>query len=342
MKILITGAAGFIGYHTAQRLLSEGHDVVGVDALAQSSDLELKLLRLAQLGIGAEALHANTPLSHGPFTFIRTDLKVRAVIVELCRRERFDQIIHLAAITGQARSRLTPANFFDDNVAATENVLEGARLGGVSHVFFASSSIVHGAHAKAPLTEENDVDNPLSIYAASKRMAEILCYGYAQTFRIPVTVFRLFTVYGPWGRPDSPPMLFARDIVEGKPIKVLNNGFLVRDFTYIDDVVDGICSAIACPPNSKQNVPYALYNLGRSKPVALLSFIQALEASLGSTAQIDLDPASPYAQGEAVEMYADTTKLESQLAYSPVWDYEEAVPIFIQWFKENYKTTFNM
>ncbi len=343
MNILITGAAGFIGYHVAQRLINDGHQVYGVDNLANHYDVELKLLRLRLLGIGRDAATATTtPVSNGNFRFLRLDLKERQAVIALCQLEQFDLIIHLAAVTGAAHSKLDPNGFFDDNVSATQNVLEAAREANIGHVFFTSSAVVHGARAHAPQSEEDDVDSPMSIYAGSKRAAEILCYSYSQTFRIPVTVFRIFTAYGPWGRPDSVPMQIARDLIEGRPLHILNDGYLVRDFTYVDDIVDGIMAAIASPPYSTNGAPYALYNIGRSKPVSLLSFIQALETAMGRTARIEHDSATPSIYGEAVEQYADTTKLEHQLAYSPVWDYEEATPHFITWFCEHYGKSFNM
>ncbi len=343
MNILVTGVAGFIGYHVAQRLISDGHQVYGVDNLVDYGDLDMKLKRLSLMGIGEKALDATSvAIAAGNFCFLRMDLKDRDYTIDLCRHGKFELIIHLAAVTGVTRSRLEPASFFDNNVAATENVLEAARQCGVQHVFFSSSAVVHGARAHAPQSEEEDVDSPLSVYAGSKRAAEILCYSYAQAFKLPITIFRFFSAYGPWGRPDSAPMQLARDIVEGRPIRVINDGFLVRDFTYVEDIVDGIMAAIASPPYSNFGAPYALYNIGRSKPVSLLTFIQAIETSLGRSAHVEIDSTSPFSHGEAAELYADTAKLERQLAYSPVWDYEEAMPLYIQWFNEHYGRSFNM
>ncbi len=344
MNILITGAAGFIGFHVAQRLLSEGHKVYGVDSLPDNKEQELKLMRLRLLGIGREALTATaTPAIKGNFRFLRLDLRDRESVISLCMMEKFEHIIHLAAEAGAGRSLREPASFFDNNVLATENVLEAARQGGAEHLFFASSSVVHGARSHAPQSEEDDIDSPLSMYAGSKRAAEILCYTYSQAYKLPVTVFRFFTAYGPWGRPDSVPMMLARDITEGRSIRVLNDGYLVRDFTYVDDIVDGISAALASPPLSNfGSAPYALYNIGRSKPVTLLSFIQALETSLGLAAHIEYSSETPFSIGECVEIYADTSKLERQLAYSPVWDYEEATPHFITWFREHYGVSFTM
>ncbi len=343
MNILITGIAGFIGYHVAGRLLEYGHKVYGIDNLSDSGDLIMKVNRLALLGIGDEAFSAiDSPLEFGSLRFRRMDLRDREALAELCAQENFELIIHLAAVAGIGRSKEDPAGFFDNNVLATENVLEAARLSKVQHVFYSSSAVVHGINAHAPLTEEDDVDTPLNMYAGSKRAAEIICYAYAKTFKLPITIFRFFTAYGPWGRPDSLPMKLARDIVEGTPVPVINEGHLVRDFTYVDDIVDGITTAISSSPFSHFGVPYSLYNIGRSAPVPLLSFIQALETAFGRTAHIQLLPDSPYEHGVATEVYADTSKLEQELAYSPEWDYEEAIPHFVDWFSEHYGRSFTM
>ncbi len=343
MNILLTGIAGFIGFHITRRLLEYGHSVYGVDNLADHGDYSLKMLRLAQLGIGEDALTATeTPLECGLLRFRRMDLRERQPLTKLCMQEGFELIIHLAAVAGVKRSMEAPAEFFDNNVCGTENVLEAARLSKVQHVFFSSSAVVHGINAHAPLAEEDDVDSPLNMYAGSKRAAEIICYAYAQTFKLPITIFRFFTAYGPWGRPDSLPMKLARDIVEGTPVPVINEGHLVRDFTYVDDIVDGITAAIANPPYNRFGAPYALYNIGRSEPVPMLSYLQALETAFGRTAHVQLMPDSPYEHGVATEVYADTTKLEQNLAYSPVWDYEEAMPYFVEWFREHYGTSFSM
>ncbi len=343
MNILLTGIAGFIGYHVARRLLNDGHSVYGIDNLSDNGDLGMKLCRLSQLGIGEEAFNAlDAPLEVGALRFHYADLRNREILTGICMQERFDLIIHLAAVAGVARSKQDPADFFDNNVYATENVLEAARLSGVAHVFFSSSAVVHGINAHAPQTEEDDVDSPLNMYAGSKRAAEIISYAYSKAFRMPITIFRFFTAYGPWGRPDSIPMLIARDIVEGNPVTVINDGQLVRDFTYVDDIVDGIMTAITSPPFTHFGVPYSLYNIGRSEPVPMLSFIQSLETAFGRTAHVQLLPDTPYEHGVAAEVYANTAKLEQELAYSPEWDYEEATPYFVEWFREHYGTSFTM
>ncbi len=343
MNILLTGIAGFIGYHIAKRLLDDGHQVYGIDNLCDRDDLGMKMNRLALLGIGEEAFTAyEAPLELGALRFRYMDLRDREGLIALCMQEKFDHIIHLAAVAGVVPAKKDPAGFFDNNVYATENVLEAARLSKAEHVFFSSSAVVHGINAHAPQTEDDDVNTPLNMYAGSKRAAEIICYAYAKTFRLPVTIFRFFTAYGPWGRPDSIPMKVARDIMEGTPVPLINEGHLVRDFTYVDDIVEGIISAITTPPFSHFGVPYTLYNIGRGEPVTMLSFIQALETAFGRTAHIELKPDSPYEHGIATEVYADITKLQQELAYSPEWEHEEAMPLFVSWFEEHYGKSFTM
>lgn len=343
MKVLVTGAAGFIGYHTINRLISDGHTVVGIDNLCQPSTHALKLARLSLLGIDTSAISVEQALQSnlGSFEFILMDILDREAVQKLCIEREFDCIVHLAAHAGTKASITRPTEFFDVNTIGTQNMLEAARLSNTHHFFFSSSYVVHGARAQSPLKEDDDVDTPMSMYAASKRNAELLCYTYSHAYKLPVTIFRFFTAYGPWGRPDSKPMHIAHALATGEPITLLNDGYLVRDFTYIDDIIDGMVMALNTPPSSGR-IPYALYNIGRSKPIPMLSFIQTLEVAMGKTAKIERDPASPLTKGESVEMYADTGKLENELAYSPVWDYEEAAPLFARWFLENYNVTFNM
>ena len=343
MKILITGAAGFIGYHMTKHLLETGQEVIGIDNLCDNKDLSIKRMRLSLLGLNPEQAASGTEVTgNDGLRFIRMDVLNRKAISELCQKEGFDAIIHLAALTGAAKARTNPAEFYETNVTGTINMLEAARQQGVQHFFFSSSSCVYSALANSPMTEEDHVDTPLNMYAASKRSAELICYSYAKAYGVPVTVFRLFSVYGAWARPDSIPMQLAHRIMKGSEIRVLNNGHIIRDFTYIDDLLEGTDAALDSQPFSISGVPYALYNVGRGKPVSFLSFIQALEYSLSSTATVVLDPATPLVLGEREEMYADTSKLERELAYSPVWDYEEAIPLFAEWFLENYNKTFRM
>lgn len=343
MKILVTGAAGFIGYHAAAHLSNAGHSVFGIDNLCDNRDLELKRIRLSLLGIdAAKADSSDTLQGNQNIRFQCIDILNRDSVDTLCRQESFDAIVHLAALTGSNQAKRNPSAFCDTNITGTANMLESARCYGVQHFFFSSSSAVYSALANAPLTEEDHVDTPLNMYGASKRAAELLCYSYAKSYGIPVTVFRLFSVFGPWARPDSIPMQLANRIMKGSHIRILNNGHIIRDFTYIDDILAGMDAALANQPFNISGVPYSLYNVGRGKPVPFLSFIQALEYSLGHNIEVVLDPTSPLNYGERVEMYADTSKLERELAYSPVWDYEEAIPLFADWFLEHYNKSFKM
>lgn len=343
MKILITGAAGFIGFHAVNHLLDKGHSVIGIDNLCDNRDLSIKTQRLKLLSVTAD----NFEYSHeypgkDGFRFIRLDVLDKKSIDTLCRDESIDTIIHLAALTGATTARLNPTAFYETNVTGTMNMLESARRHGVQHFFFSSSSCVYSNQATAPLQEEDHVDTPLNMYAATKRSAELLCYSYSKSYGIPVTVFRLFSVFGPWGRPDSIPMQLAHRIMKKAEIRILNDGHIVRDFTYIEDLLEGLDAALANQPYNITGAPYALYNVGCGKPVSFMSFIQALENSLNRNATIVLDAASPLQLGERIEMYADTSKLERELAYSPVWDYEEAIPLFADWFNENYGKTFKI
>lgn len=344
MKLLVTGAAGFIGFHTINRLINEGHSVVGIDDLCEPDTVALKKIRLSLLGINPEAIADARPVRStiAQFDFVKLDILNREQMLSLCHENRFDAIIHLAAVAGTAMSKKYPTAFYDINTTGTLNMLEAARLSNAKHFFFTSSSVVHGKLSKAPMSEQDDVDSPLSMYAGSKRAAELLCYTYAQSYNLPVTIFRLFNVYGSWCRPNSEPMRIAHSISVGTPVKVINDGYLVRDFTYVDDVVDGMIFALNTPSHKPGQSPYALYNVGRSTPVPYLSFIQSIEMALGIPAIIEQDTTDPFTLGEHVEMYADTTKLESELAYSPVWDYEEAVPLFARWFKDNYNVNFTI
>ena len=343
MKILVTGAAGFIGYHVTKRLLERGNKVVGIDNICNNKDLELKYARLSLLGIPAEELEPLKELTgNNGFRFLVMDILDTDSLNELCKRESFDIIIHLAALTGSATANMKPAKFYATNVTGTLNMLEVARLYGVQHFFFASSSTVYSALATSPLQEDDHVDTPLNMYASSKRSAELLCYTYSKAYGMPITIFRLFSVYGSWCRPDSVPMQLADRIMKGRRVRIMNNGHMVRDFTYIDDLLEGMEAAMTNQPYATNGVPYALYNVGRGKPVSLMAFTQAMEHSLGRNTEIQMDPTAPLIVGELVEMYADTSKLERELAYSPVWDYEEAIPRFAEWFLQHYGKTFHM
>ena len=343
MKALVTGAAGFIGFHVTSRLLSRGYKVVAIDNLCNNKDLELKYARLNMLGVSAGELEPLKEINGiNGFRFIMMDVLDTDSLNTLCKQESFDIIVHLAAMTGSATADMKPTAFHTTNVTGTMNMLEVARLYGVQHFFFSSSSTVYSALAQSPLHEDDHVDTPLNMYAATKRSAELLCYTYSKAYGMPITIFRLFSVYGPWCRPDSVPMQLADRIMKGRRIRIMNNGHMVRDFTYIDDLLEGMEAALSSQPYATNGVPYALYNVGRGKPVSLMAFTQAMEHALSRTTEVQMDPTSPLSVGELVEMYADNSKLERELAYSPVWDYEEALPRFADWFLEHYGKTFHM
>lgn len=343
MKILVTGAAGFIGEHLVARLLERGMDVVGLDNLFDNNDLDLKSLRLAQLGIDLHALTPGNECSgNDGLRMIHGDIMDREAMYALFEREMFDAVFHLAAVTGSYYPKNEPAFCYDTNVFGTTNVLDAARRFGVQHVVFASSSAVYDRQAVSPLTEDASADHPMGTYAAAKRAAELICYAYARQFSLPVTVFRFFNVYGVRGRKDSIPMQMLRNILENREIRIMNNGRIIRDFTYIEDTAEAMFSALGNPPLNVEGVPYDLLNIGRSRPTSLANFINAAAGYMGLKPQITIDPTSPLNHGEKEEVYADTEKLERVLAYSPVWNYEEALPELIDWFRQNYKVTFDM
>lgn len=343
MKVLVTGSAGFIGFHLINALLSRGDVVVGIDSLYDNGDLTMKLARLSLQGVDTAAITPGAEISGSMgYRFIQMDICDRPALHALAQQEGFDTIFHLAAVTGNYFAKKAPDLFADVNIYGTTSVLEAARKSHVKHVIFTSTAAVYGRDAVSPLTEHSDTTHPLSMYGASKRSAELMCYTYAQSYHIPVTVFRLFNAYGKWGRPDSIFMHAAQDILEGNQIKLLNDGYIVRDFTYIDDMVDGLLTAAAEPPYGDHGVPYEVYNIARSKPVQLAAIIEAMENVLGKKANVITLPDSTLTIGENPEIYASCQKLEDSLAYSPVWDYEKALEDFLDWFVKNYKVSFTM
>lgn len=317
MKILVTGAAGFIGMYTAKRLLEQGHKVVGLDNLNSYYEPELKQYRLAQL----------TPFEH--FTFVQLDLADRDGIAELFTSNKFDRVIHLAAQAGVRYSIENPFAYVDSNLVGMMTILEGCRNNNVKHLVYASSSSVYGMNDKMPFSEDDQVDNPVSLYAATKKANELMAHSYAKLYKIPVTGLRFFTVYGPAGRPDMAPWLFTEAILQDKPIKVFNHGKMMRDFTYIDDIVEGIIRIQDKAPNS--DIPYSLFNIGNNEPIQLSRFISAIEAATGKNAQktmLDMQP------GDVERTYADTARLESAVGYKPQTEIEQGIQKFVDWYKE--------
>ena len=332
MKILVTGAAGFIGARTAQRLLEQGHEVVGLDNLNDYYDVSLKQARLARL-------------AHARFRFEKLDLADEPAVAALFARERFARAVHLAAQAGVRYSLQNPHAYVRSNVSGTLNVLEGCRHHGVEHLAYASTSSVYGANTNMPFSVHNGVDHPLSLYAATKRANELMAHNYSALFKLPTTGLRFFTVYGPWGRPDMALFMFTRNILEGKPIDVFNHGHHARDFTYIDDIAEGVvraCERIAqpnpdwdsrAPDPASSFAPFLLYNIGNNQPVQLMRYIEVIEECLGRKAQMNLLPLQP---GDVPETYADIDDLVRDVGYRPATPIEVGVRKFVDWFCEYY------
>ena len=331
MKILVTGAAGFIGMHVAERLLAAGHQVTGLDNLNDYYDPALKQARLARL--------RDLP----GFAFQRLDLADGAGMRALFAAEGFERVVHLGAQAGVRYSLTNPQVYLDSNVTGTLNVLEGCRHHGVGHLVFASTSSVYGLNTRMPFSPHHGVDHPLSLYASTKRAGELLCHNYAALFGLPVTALRFFTVYGPWGRPDMSPMLFAQKMLAGQPIDVFNGGHHRRDFTYIDDIVEGVVRAFdqvatpdpawdsAAPDPATSRAPYRIYNIGNQSPVELLRFIGLLEENLGVKAQMNFLPLQP---GDVPDTLADCSDLERAVGFQPSTPIEEGVRRFVAWYRE--------
>ena len=311
MKVLVTGAAGFIGFHLVQRLLGRGDEVVGLDNLSDYYSVALKEARLAQV-------------RSDRFRFVRMDLADREALPALFAAERFDAVVNLAAQAGVRYSVENPWAYVDSNVVGFLNVLECCRHYPVRHLVYASSSSVYGGNEKTPFSEEDRVDDPVSLYAATKKSDELMAGCYAHLYGIPATGLRLFTVYGPWGRPDMSPMLFASAILAGKPVKVFNHGDMLRDFTYVDDIVEGMVRVLDRVPQKHE-----VFNIGCSNPVRLMDFISELERALGREAEKIMLPMQP---GDVYQTYADTTKLERELGYKPRVMLREGVDRFVTWY----------
>lgn len=317
LKYLVTGAAGFIGFYTAKRLLEQGHQVVGLDNLNDYYDPELKQYRLAQL----------TPFKD--FTFAELNLANREGMADLFYTEKFDRVIHLAAQAGVRYSIENPFAYVDSNLVGMMTILEGCRHNKVQHLVYASSSSVYGMNDKIPFSEEDQVDNPVSLYAATKKSNELMAHSYAKLYNLPVTGLRFFTVYGPAGRPDMAPWLFTEAILKGNPIKVFNHGKMMRDFTYIDDIVEGVIRIQEIIP--KNAIPYSLFNIGNNEPIQLSRFIAAIETATSKSAEkimLDMQP------GDVERTYANTARLEEAVDYKPKTEIEYGIQQFVDWYKE--------
>lgn len=328
MRILVTGAAGFIGFHTAKRFLEEGHSVVGIDSINSYYDPELKFARLNELGIGRQAETWGTPVQSGrypEFSFIRMKLEDRAAMESLFKKGCFDRVIHLAAQAGVRYSLDHPHEYIDSNIVGFLNILEGCRHGKVEHLVYASSSSVYGNSSEFPFKESANVDYPISLYAATKKSNELMAYTYSHLYGLKATGLRFFTVYGPWGRPDMAYFKFTKAILEGKPISVYNHGDLYRDFTYIDDIVEGISRIV----QKAQGETYKIFNIGNNNPIQLNHYIQVLETVLGKKAMINYEPMQP---GDVYRTGADISTLEHSVDWKPSTDISVGLASFFEWY----------
>ncbi|WP_186758645.1 NAD-dependent epimerase [Echinicola salinicaeni] len=344
MKVLITGMAGFIGFHLAKRLIGENHIIVGLDNINDYYDTNLKFGRLKELGFVESNIGYGKKVEssfRNNISFIQGSLEDKKCVDELFEIEQFDVVVNLAAQAGVRYSIENPLAYIDSNILGFTHILEACRYHDIKHLVYASSSSVYGANSKVPFSTSDTVDNPVSLYAATKKSNELMAHTYSHLYDIPTTGLRFFTVYGPWGRPDMALFLFTKAIIDGKPIKVFNNGDMMRDFTYIDDIIEGILRVINNPPKKKKSVeemnpstpPYKVYNIGNSKPVKLMDFVEAIENSLGVSAEKDFLPMQP---GDVPSTYADTSDLEKELGYKPNTALEIGVKKFVDWYQSFY------
>lgn len=334
MKILVTGAAGFIGFHTSKKLLDRGDEVVGIDNLNDYYDVSLKQDRLKQL------------TEYSTFEFLRLDLADREGIEALFQAHQFDRVINLAAQAGVRYSIENPRTYIDSNIVGFLNILEGCRHTKVPHLSYASSSSVYGANRKQPFAESDNVDHPVSLYAASKKSNELMAHTYSNLFDLPTTGLRFFTVYGPWGRPDMALFKFTKGIIEDQPIDIYNHGEMYRDFTYIDDIVEGVIRVNDKIPEpnpqwdglepdpSSSFAPYKVYNIGNASPVKLMDFVEAIENCIGKKAQKNMMDIQP---GDVPSTCADVSALKADLGFKPETSVQEGIQHFITWYKNYYQ-----
>ena len=334
MKVLVTGAAGFIGMHVAQRLLARGDEVVGVDNLNAYYDVALKQARLDLLA------------QHSGFRFVRLDIADTDAVGKLFRREGFQRVAHLAAQAGIRYSLDNPQAYVQSNLIGFVNVLEGCRYATVEHLVYASSSSIYGGNKKMPFSEHDNVDHPISLYAATKKSNELMAHTYSHLFGLPTTGLRFFTVFGPWGRPDMSYFKFTKAILEGRPIEVFNHGKMQRDFTYVDDIVEGVVRVLDRPPRAQpdfdamhpdpasSSAPFRIYNIGSHRPVDLMTFINVLEGALGREAEKEL---LPLQDGDVVATYAQTEALQAAIGFVPATSITEGIGRFVDWYRSYYR-----
>jgi len=330
MKVLVTGVAGFIGFHVSQALIARGDTVIGIDNLNDYYDVSLKEARLKALQVHANAKN---------FQFIKLDIADMQAMLNLFAEHKPQRVVHLAAQAGVRYSLQNPHAYVQSNLVGFTNILEACRHNTVEHLVYASSSSVYGGNTKLPFSEQDNVDYPVSLYAATKKANELMAHTYSHLYHLPTTGLRFFTVYGPWGRPDMAPFLFTDAILNNKPIKVFNHGDMMRDFTYIDDIVEGVIRVLDKPATSAMGAnihsPYRLFNIGNNQPEKLLDFIALLENALGKTAQKEFLPMQP---GDVKATFADTTALENWVGFKPHTDLKTGVKKFVDWYQNFYKS----
>jgi UDP-glucuronate 4-epimerase len=349
MKILVTGTAGFIGFHLARKLLREGNTVFGIDSINDYYDVKLKYGRLTASGIEKSKIAYNTIVpstGDGSYRFMKLNLEDRENLNLLFRNEQFDMVCNLAAQAGVRYSLTNPLAYIDSNIIGFINILEACRHHDVKHLVYASSSSVYGMNETIPFSEKNNVDHPMSLYAASKKANELMAHTYSHLYKIPTTGLRFFTVYGPWGRPDMALFIFAKAILEGKPIEVFNNGEMERDFTFVDDIVEGIFRTLMKPPQgnpgwdgrnpdpSTSSAPYRVFNIGNSQPVKLMDFIRAIENSAGKKAIIEYKPMQA---GDVQRTWADASALSEYTGMKPQTSIQNGIDAFLNWYTSVYQ-----
>lgn len=334
MKILITGTAGFIGHNLAKKLLERGDEVIGLDNINDYYDTSLKYGRLEDTGVSKEAIKYGTLAQssiYPNYKFIKLNLEDRDGLEKLFKDENFTDVCNLAAQAGVRYSLENPHEYIQSNIVGFMNILECCRNNDVKALSYASSSSVYGLNKEQPFSTEHNVDYPISIYAATKKSNELMAHTYSHLFNLPTTGLRFFTVYGPWGRPDMAPFLFTKALLDNKPINVFNNGKMERDFTYIDDITEGVMRVIDNP--QKTETPYKIYNIGNNAPVKLMDFIETLEEKIGKTAEKNMMEMQP---GDVYSTYADTSELIRDLGYKPKTPLKEGISEFIDWYKNFY------